>query len=140
MENEIEDYLGEINQLEQKIAEMSVLFVDEPGEILLTVTRGSNGVCLREGTYADNYGIETNHERFVFKFPMYSFWDLPSGQSIRGEGDGYVLTDENGNPIKSVDIDDLYQTCVDDLLDNYNGFRDRFDEFLSKFEEWLEVD
>jgi len=138
---EIEDYLGNnLYELQKRIAEMSVLLIDEAGEILLTVTRGSNGLCLKENTYAENYGIETDRERFVFKFPMYCFWDLPSGQSIRGEGDGYVKVDEDDNPIKSVDIDVLFQKCVDDLLDNYDGFTDRFYEFRLEFEEWLEED
>jgi len=141
MENKMEDYLGNPDELKEKIARM---VIDMTGtiqnkKVLLRVLRSGRGFSLEY--YENGYDGYSDHERFWYTFPIYFYRDLPSGYYIGNETeDGYYeLLGEDGKFLQEIDRSDLMSELVDDLVErNYKEFNDYWNEFIADFQKWID--
>ena len=130
------------DMLKKKIAEMSI---DWTGEMafdyynLLVWASRNNGIFLeykRSGKRDNTYKI------FQYEFPMFFWADMPSALYIRKIRKGvFHLVDVNDNFVKQIDENVLTKVLVDDFLENdYGNFSVRWNEFITEFQKWLEME
>jgi len=140
---EIEDYLGNPDDLKTKIASMCVDMTGgmEKKRVMVRVIRG---VSLTLEHYQYVYDEYYNSKRFLYGFPIYYYKDMPSGYNMRNTSDKiYYRVDENEQFIQKIDVNDLKNDLIDDLVKkNFNGFNQHWEGFLNYFQKWLneEVD
>jgi hypothetical protein len=142
MKNKMEDYLGNPDELKEKIARMSIDWagVAESEYVVLVWAKRNNGVFLehhKNGISGDN-----TYQIFQYKFPMFFWGDMPSALYIRKiRKSVFHLVDVNDNFVKQIDWNVLTKVLIDDLLENdYGDFSVRWNEFLAEFQKWLEYD
>jgi len=141
IENTMEYYLGNPDDLKEKIAKMCI---DMSGtmqnkKVLVRVSR-KNGISLK---YHKSGGNNVTHQIFQYEFPIFYYRDLSYALFIRRIRKGvFYLVDANDNFVKQINVSDekvITEVLLDDLLvKDYGNFNDRWNEFLGEFQKWLE--
>jgi len=142
MKNKIEDHLGNLDKLKEKIAKMCIDWTGgmESYYVVLVRVSRKHGVSLEY--HKNEIDGDDTHDRFWYDFPMFFWADMPSALFIRKIRKGnYYLVDENGNFLQQIDEDVLTAALVGDLLEkDYGNFSVRWNEFIAEFQKWLEDD
>jgi len=141
IENKIEDHLGNLDELKEKIARMCIDWTGilETEYVVLVRVSRKHGVSLK---YRRSVKKHITHQRFQYKFPMFFWADMPSALYIRKIRKGvFHLVDVNDNFVKQIDENVLTKVLVDDFLSaDYGNFSVRWNEFIAEFQKWLEDD
>jgi len=139
MKNKMEDYLGPLDKLKEKIARMCIGWTGilETEYIVLVRVSRKHGVSLK---YHRSVKKHITRRRFQYKFPMFYWGDMPSALFVHKIQKGvFYLADENGNFLKWIDENDLKEALVDDFLSaDYGNFSVRWNEFLAEFQKWID--
>jgi hypothetical protein len=140
MNTKMEDYLGNLDDLKTKVAEMSVDLTGEMAFDYVVLVRVSRKHGFTLEYHKDGIGVDDTHDGFWYDFPMFFYWDMPSALFIHKIRKGVFLrVDKNGNFLQIIDVKDFTAALVDDLLKkDYENFSIRWNEFLVEFQKWLE--
>jgi len=141
MENKMENYLGPLDELKEKIAKMCV---DMTGSmvnkrVMVRVNRGGSFSLEYYQYVHDGY---YDSKRFLYGFPVYFYRDMPSGHLVRETKNGnYYLVDENEKFVQKIDKNDLKNDLIDDMVkSNFNGFNQHWESFLNYFQKWIDAE
>jgi hypothetical protein len=131
-----------LEEFKYKVAKMSIDMsgtLEQEYNVLFRVIRGCSPTLEYSKDWVDG---NTTNWGFWFAFQTFFYRDMPSGYYVRQTLNGnHYLVDANDKLLQKIEENDLMNDLIDDLVKrDYNEFNDTWNEFIEKFQKWLEVE